>query len=219
MGHQHQGPWVAVQPALQPLHGGSIQMVGGLIQQQHIRAGHQGGGQANPLPVAPREVRYGTLEIADAELLQHFLALLLEAPGLFIVHALAQLAQFGQQRFVLWSCCHCLAEGAEAQQQVALGTTALENLLQHGQAGGDTTLLTHQLDPQPGGTAPFPRPEWFDTRQHLQQGGLTGTVRADQPQPFTFPDVQLKIGEQGADAEVLGGTHKADQTHEVRVDS
>ena len=41
MGHQHQGPWVSVQPVLQPFHGRGIQMVGGFIEQQYIRTGHQ----------------------------------------------------------------------------------------------------------------------------------------------------------------------------------
>ena len=145
--------------------------------------------------------------------------MLLQAPGLLIVHALAQLAQFRQQGLVLRGCRHCIAEGAEAQQQVSFGTAALQHLLQHGQPGGDTALLTHQLHPKPGGTTSFPGPQWFAARQHLQQGGLAGAVRADQAKPFTLTDVQFKIGKQGADAEVLGGTHKADQTHEVRAGS
>ena len=42
MGDQHQSAGIAIQPALQPFHGSGIEMVGGLIQQQHIGAGHQG---------------------------------------------------------------------------------------------------------------------------------------------------------------------------------
>ena len=59
-----------------------IKVVGGFIQQQHFGIGHQGGGQGNPLAIPPGEVTHPPLTIADAQPLQHFLALVLEIPGI-----------------------------------------------------------------------------------------------------------------------------------------
>ena len=42
VGDEHQGSRVAVQPALEPLHGSGVQVVGRFIQQQHVRARDQG---------------------------------------------------------------------------------------------------------------------------------------------------------------------------------
>ena len=55
---------------------------------------------------------------------------------------------------------------------------------------------------------------WFHTRQHLQQGRFSGSIRTDQPKAFPIADMEVQIGEQSTDAEVLGCTHQADQAHD-----
>ena len=52
VGDQHEGAGIAIQPTLQPFDGGSIEMVGGLIQQQNIWARDKCGGEANPFAIS-----------------------------------------------------------------------------------------------------------------------------------------------------------------------
>ena len=56
-------------------------------------------------------------------------------------------------------------------------------------------------------------------RKHLEQSGFAGAIGSDQPEPFSFSDVEIEIGKEGADAEILGRTHQADQTHGVPAGS
>ena len=96
MGDQHQGTAEARQVALQPLDAVGIEVVGGLIEQQHIGVGHQGRGQGEPFAVSAREVADPALGVLDAEAIEHFPDLLLQAPGLALVHALIEAAQLGE---------------------------------------------------------------------------------------------------------------------------
>ena len=95
--------------------------------------------------------------------------MLLQAPGLFLIHPLAQVAQLRQQRLIIGIRCHCLTEGAETKQQIPFGTTPLQHLLQHREPGGDSAVLPDQLHPQPRRATPFPIPEGLLAGQHLQQ--------------------------------------------------
>ena len=66
VGHQHQGTGEAPEVALQPLHPVGVQVVGGLIEKQHVGFGHQGRCQGHPLAVAAGEVAHLALDVADA---------------------------------------------------------------------------------------------------------------------------------------------------------
>ena len=145
--------------------------------------------------------------------------MLLQAPGLLFIHALAELSQLSQQRCIVRGGRDRITQGTEAQQQIALGTATLQHLLQHSQPWRHTAVLTHQFEPQPGGAAPLSAAKGLKAGQNLQQRGLPRSVRADQAKAIAFRDMEIQIGEEGADAEVLGGTHQADQAHNGRVDS
>ena len=58
-----------------------------------------------------------------------------------------------------------------------------------------------------------------DAGHQLEQGGFARAIGTDQPEPFSFSDVEIEIGKEGADAEILGRTHQADQTHGVPAGS
>ena len=145
--------------------------------------------------------------------------MLLQAPGVLFIHPLAELTQLRHQCFIAGVFRDGVAEGAEAHQQIPFGATALQHLFQHREPGSDSALLTHQLHPKPRRTAAFPLTERFFPRQNLQQGGFAGAIGTDQPEPFSFTDVEIEIGKEGADAEILGRTHQADQTHGVPAGS
>ena len=94
MGDQHQGAAEAAQVALQPLDAVGIEVVGGFIEQQHVGIGHQGRSQGEPFAVSAREVTDPSLGVLDAEAIEHLADLLLQAPGLALVHAGIEAAQF-----------------------------------------------------------------------------------------------------------------------------
>ena len=154
------------------------------------------------------------MQISNPQFLEHLTALLFEAPGFLFVHAFAQRPQLGQQAFVLWSCSDGVAEGAESQQQIPLGTASLQHLFQHGEPWGHSTLLPDEFHPEAIRASAFSLPEGFSTGKHLQQSRLAGAIRPNQSEPLPFADMEVEIGKKSADAEILGGTHQADQAHE-----
>ena len=58
VGHRHHGAGELVQEALQPGHGLGVQVVGGLIQQQHVRGAHQQAAQCHPAALTTGQVGY-----------------------------------------------------------------------------------------------------------------------------------------------------------------
>ena len=215
VGHQHQGAGEAPEVALQPLHPVGVEVVGGLIQQQHVGLGHQGCRQGHPLAVATGEVAHLALDVADAEPLQHLAALLLQPPGIELVHAVMEVAELGQGDGVVGAISHRLAQGRVLPQQGHLLAAPGKHLLQHGVLRVQPGLLVDEHHPGAGGAAALAAAEGFNARQHLQQGALAGAIGADQPQPLACADVQAEVFKQGADAEVLAGIHQADQAQGV----
>ena len=221
MGDQHQGAGEALQVALQPLDAIGIEVVGGFIQQQHIRLGHQGRGQGQSLAVATGEIPHAAIHIADAEPIEHLADLLLKAPGLALIHAGVEAAELGQQGPIVCAAVAALGVGLGeglahlrvAAQQLHLLAAVCEHLLEHGALRIDLRLLAHQHHPRLGRQPPLPLPRRLLAGQQAQQGGLAGAVRADQPQPVALLHVQGELVEQGANAEVLADLHQADQAH------
>ena len=143
--------------------------------------------------------------------------MLLEAPSLFFVHTLAELSEFGQHCFVVGIGGDRITEGGEAKQQIPLRTASLKNLLEHREPRRDPAVLAHQFHPQAWRAASFSGSQGFVACQHFQQGGFAGSVGTNQSQSFTLSNVKIQFGEEGADSEILGRTHQADQTHGVPV--
>ena len=59
----------------------------------------------------------------------------------------------------------------------------------------------------------------FDPSQHFEQSRLPCPIGTNQPKPFSLRDVQIKIGEQGADPKVFRRIHQADQTHGLSAET
>ncbi len=211
VGHQHQGPLETAQIALQPLDAIGIEVVGGLIQQQHIRIGHQGGRQGHPLAVSPGEFAHLALAIGDSQPLQHLLALALQIPGIEAIHPALQIAELGQQGAVVGVGGDRLAQPQVLAQQGHLFATAGEHLLQHGVLRIHGGFLVHQHHPGPFRAAALAFTERLYPSQHLEQGRFAGAIGANQPQAIPLTDVQVEAGKQGADAEILARPHQADQ--------
>ena len=203
--------------ALQPLDAIGIEVVGGFIEQQEVGFGHQRRRQGQPLAVAPREVAHPAAHIPHPQPLQHLADLLLQAPGLALIHAAVEAAQLGQQGAVVaamgMGLGQGLAHGRIAAQQLHLFAAAGKHLVEHGALWIQLRFLAHQHHAAARQHPPLTGTGGLQARQHLQQGAFAGAVGANQPQPLPLAHVQIQVFKQGADAVILADTHQADQTH------
>ena len=76
MGHHHQPALEPAEPVLQPGSHLRVQMVGGLIQNQHIRRMNQRRRQRHPLPLSAGEGTHLLLIVRQAQLVEHGLGLI-----------------------------------------------------------------------------------------------------------------------------------------------
>ena len=77
MGHHDEAPLEPAEPVLQPGHHLAVQVVGGLVQNQHVRRVDEGRRQGHPLPLAAGEGAHLLGEVRDAQPVQHGLGLVL----------------------------------------------------------------------------------------------------------------------------------------------
>ena len=77
MGHHHQPALEPAEPVLQPGSHLRVQMVGGLIQNQHIRRVDQRRRQRHPLPLSAGERAHPLLVVRQAQLIEHGFCLVL----------------------------------------------------------------------------------------------------------------------------------------------
>ena len=191
MAHDHHAAFVIHQVFFQPFDGGKVEVVGGLIEQQHIGMlqYHLCQQHAHPPSTAELFVWFVELLIAETQAVQYFLHLVpyiesfeyfqlmqhvhVTVEQFFIFLCFEDLLQFGLfllQRHFLLECLHRhfgdAAVGVEAQQvlmQVANGGIAAF----FNRAGAGRVL----------------------PNQHLQQGGFSRAVIADEANAFTGVEV------------------------------
>ena len=77
MGHHHQPALKPAEPVLQPHGHLRVQMVGGLVQNQHIRRVDEGRRQRHPLPLSAGERAHPLLVVRQAQLIEHGFCLVL----------------------------------------------------------------------------------------------------------------------------------------------
>jgi hypothetical protein len=94
--HHHRAAEIADQ-AFEPQDAVDVQVVGRLVEEQHLRLAHQRPGQRHPLDAAARQAADHRLA-RQPELAQHLLDALLEAPGLGILDPVLQVFEPRQGR-------------------------------------------------------------------------------------------------------------------------
>ena len=77
VGHHDEAALEPAEPVLQPGHHLAVQVVGGLVQDQHVRRVDEGRRQGHPLPLSAGEGAHLLGEICDAQPVQHGLGLVL----------------------------------------------------------------------------------------------------------------------------------------------
>ena len=82
MGDHDQAPGELPQVVLQPEDHVAVQVVGGLVEDEHIRRVEEDGGQGHPLPLAPGEGVHRLGKVRDPQAGEHGLGLVLQqGPG------------------------------------------------------------------------------------------------------------------------------------------
>ena len=82
VGDHNEAPGELPQPVLQPGHHLAVQVVGGLVQDEHVRRVEEDGGQGHPLPLAAGEGVHRLGEVGDPQPGEHGLGLVLQqGPG------------------------------------------------------------------------------------------------------------------------------------------
>ena len=90
---------MAVEVALQPFHREGIQVVGGLVHQQHIWIGQQHGSNGDALAVATRKLADAGLEVINAKLTEDNLGVGLQFPRTHCLNPLRYLGKLRHQGF------------------------------------------------------------------------------------------------------------------------
>ncbi len=201
VGDEQHGPGVVAQERLQPLDGLDVEVVGGLVEQQHVGRGHQRAGQQHaPPPAAGQRVDRrvgGQVEAGEHHLDALFerpavalLELVLEAPHL--VERLEAAVRHLGRRVVIRG--HQRGQVAEAlRHHVEDRVVRVER------------HVLHQPRHLHAGVAPHHAAIGRQLAAHdLHQRGLAGAVAADEGKPFARLDLERHVVEQGQVAVGVG---------------
>ena len=169
---QHDAALEVLEQVFQPGDGVEVQVVGRLVEEEHVGAGHQGAGQGHALFHAAREA--GDRQVGrQVQALQGLFDALLPVP------AVAGL-DLGHERFHLIGVALAMGDGFEALAQLADVAQAFADGALHRGAFAERGLLRHvgQLDALLH--LHLAVVELVDADHDFQQGGLAGAVAADQ---------------------------------------
>jgi hypothetical protein len=209
---QHHRAVLVSQEPLQPGQAVEVEVVGGLVQQEHVEAGEQDGGQAGLDPLAARQPGQGDLEDAlrEADAGQH-------PRGAGVVVVAPEGEEAGQGVVVGFQLCSArvVADGPQGGPHGLLGDGQAGAPAQVGGGGlvlEGVGLLGEVADVEPGRRAlDRPRRRRLQPGQDAQQGRLAGAVAAQHPDPGGPVDDQVDGVEHhlGApdDGEISGGEH------------
>jgi hypothetical protein len=209
---QHHRPLLAGQEPLQAGQAVEVEVVGRLVQQQHVEAGEQDGGQAGPDPLAARQPGQGDLEDVGV---QADVGQDLRGAGVVVVAAEGEEAAQGVVVGLQLAPARGVADG---------GQGGLHGLLGHGQAGAPAQVgggglaregvrLLGQVADVEAGRRPLDRAagRGLQAGQAAQQGRLAGAVAAQHADAAGPVDDQVDAVEHDLSAtdhgEVPGGEH------------
>ena len=192
--------FVGQQQLLQPANGGQIQMVGRLVQQQHIRLRHQRLGQRHALLAAARKLGHAARAV-QPQLLQGLLHALRPVPAVFGLDAGLQFGQIAfalrvllnQRRHVRHARAHGVLHGFKALQRRRLRHIGQPQALLHLQR----TVIG-----------------LFQPGQNFQQRRLARPVAANQPHALALLQGKVCVVKQRQVAKGQLGIKQSQQGHE-----
>ena len=202
VGNEDHGAGEAVEQIFQPANGAHVQMVGGLVQQQDLRLGHQHPGQPDPPPPAAGEGTHRPLAV-QFKALQNFFDALGTVPAVAGVQPFFQ----GVQPFAVGA--GILAQGLIVGQGGEILGQGRRHHLAHRPFIGGRRVLGQIGDAHAVGQFHFAVVGLLGAAQHVEQGGFTLAVAAEQGDAVAAVDAETDVVQQRPPAEgqaqMLGG--------------
>ena len=218
VGNQDQGAAQLVEPLFQPGQPLDVEVVGGLVEQEHVRVLEEDLGQGGAVAPAAGELLHGpgAVGFAEAELGEHGVDAVLVVPAVNLVHALQE-GGLASEQAVDGPGVGVGGEGVFDLFQfgvegVHLGEQGVEDrfdrlvAVEFGELGevADADIFVH-LHLALGGL--------FLAEDEAQQGGLARAVFADQANAVTFIQAEEGVAKDGFRVVLLGDVVQADQAH------
>ena len=160
VGDHQQSALEAFEVALQPIDHLAVDVVGRLVQNQYLGFGSKGTGKGNPTFLSAGKLCNLLLIVPKTQLVE-------DAFALVFVRLLDDLGIFGSFLVDGNALHHLLQDGGFAVKQRVLGKIGDANTAG---AGDDAAV------------------RWVDARHHLEQGGFSGPIDANQSDFFPFAD-------------------------------
>ena len=187
--HHHRTTKITDQP-LQPDDSVQIEVVGGLVEQQQIRLGHQRPRQRNPLDAAAREAADRHFAI-QRQTQQHLIDTLAGTPRVGRFNLVLQRLQSGESRRIrLFS--HSKHRRVIVHQKVRHRTEALRDGCKNAGVEGKIRFLRHIGDLESRLTPDDTVVKTGLTSQGFEQAGLTRAIASDQRNSLC--QIQLEVG-------------------------
>ncbi len=182
VGHHHDGAVVILEEPLQPCHRLGVQMVGGLVQQQHVRMFQQQPAERHPPPFAAGQRRHVGIAGRTAQRVHRHLQGPLQLPSADGVDLLLQIALLRQQHVhlvVVEGLGEPEADGVELVDQSLGRAEGLQDVLLDGLGGIQFRLLRQISDANAVGGPGLALELGVHAGHDLHQGRFAGAVDAE----------------------------------------
>ena len=187
---------------LEPLDRVQVQVVGRLVEQQHVGAAHQGLAQRDAF-LRPAGQGADHHVLVQVQALQGFLHALLPVPAVLGLDLPLQRVEVALAVGVLVDQCDDIRHPGERR-------------LEDGGARIEHRFLGDVGDPKPLLQLQHPVIDLFEPRQDLEQRGFAGAVAPDEADPLTSLQGEIGVIEQGHVAEGQLRIEECDEGHEAR---
>ena len=223
VGHQHDRRVEPGEGLLEPFEGRDVEVVGGLVEQQHVCPGGQRPCQRRPRQLAAGEgvQRAAQVLVAEAEPVGGVARPV--APQVAATRLQLRLRRgvTGQCGLVPGAAGHRLLElGQLALDRQLLGAARQQVVLQGAAPLARRTLVV-QRDPHALGDAQLAAVDRALPREHPQQGRLAGAVASGQREPFATLELEGDAAQQRLPGDVLAQIRCCQEGHRelmVRAD-
>ncbi len=172
---------------LQPVHRLGVEVVGGLVEEKQVRSLDQQLAECDAALLTTGEVDDRPVAGRAAQRVHGLLQLRVEVPGVGVVQVFLELAHLVQERVGVVGR-HQLGDLVEAVELAHDLGGAVLDVLQDGLGLVELRLLHEDADAVAGRQEGVAVGRLLKARHDLQNGGLTGTVRAD--------DTDLRAGQE-----------------------
>ena len=212
VGHQHQRHLAADQPVLDPVDHLGIEVIGGFVEQQQVRAAEQQLGQRHAATFTPRQVCAPRVRIDETQPVdrrQHLvldvvpavrLELLLETS--LATHELVEMIGIGGRR-------HLLVDRIERGLNAAVICQRLADRVADRRLRIENRLLIQHADRQPATHGTVAGIGLLGPGKDPHQGRLARAVPSDQRDPIRFAHQEIHAAQQRLVAVGLGDVGEA----------